>query len=99
MKNSAILLFVVWMTALAPSAFGQTTADRRIEATVLDVQGLPIVGAQVTATQPAANLRRVAVSSNERFVIEGLAPGMYTLRISATGFQFQDISVDLTTET
>jgi outer membrane receptor protein involved in Fe transport len=99
MKNSAILLFVVWMTALAPSAFGQTTADRRIEATVLDVQGLPIVGAQVTATQPAANLRRVAVSSNERFVIEGLAPGVYTLRVTATGFQFQDISVDLTTVT
>ena len=98
MKKSALLVFVVWMATLASPARAQTNADRRIEATVLDVQGLPIVGAQVTAIQPAANLRRVATSANERFTIEGLAPGMYTLRVSAAGFQFQDVSVDLTTE-
>src|SRR5688572_26313112 len=99
MKNSVLLVFVVWMATLASPALAQSVADRRIDATVLDAQGLPIVGAQVTATLPAANLRRVATSANERFTIEGLAPGVYTLRVSATGFQFQDISVDLSTQT
>src|SRR5688572_24227717 len=98
MKISVLFVFAVWM-AMAPPALAQSAADRRIEATVLDAQGLPIVGAQVTAMLPAANLRRVATSTNERFTIEGLAPGLYTLRVTASGFQFQDISVDLTTQT
>ena len=59
---------------------------------------MPIFGAQITATLPATNHRRTATSSSERFAIEGLAPGVYTLRISATGFQAQDVSVDLTTQ-
>ena len=100
MKNSALFVFAVWVAAMASPALAQTpAADRRIDATVLDSQGLPIVGAQVTATLPAGNLRRIATRSNERFTIEGLAPGVYTLRVSATGFQFQDVSVDLTTQT
>ena len=99
MKKSAVLLFVVWLASLASPALAQTTADRRIEATVLDTQGLPIVGAQVAATLPSANLRRVATSADERFTIEGLAPGMYTLRVYAAGFQMQDVPVDLTTQT
>jgi outer membrane receptor protein involved in Fe transport len=98
MKTSALLALVVWIATLASPALAQTNADRRIDATVLDTQGLPIVGAQVTATLPSANLRRAATSANERFTIDGLAPGVYTLRVSATGFQFQEISVDLTTE-
>ena len=99
MKNSALFVFAVWVAAVASPVLAQTpAADRRIDATVLDSQGLPIVGAQVTATLPAGNLRRIATRSNERFTIEGLAPGVYTLRVSATGFQFQDVSVDLTTQ-
>ena len=99
MKISAVLALLVCLATTSP-ALGQTSAaDRRIDATVLDSQGLPIAGAQVTATLPAANLRRVATGSNERFTIDGLAPGVYTLRVSATGFQVQDISVDLTTQT
>jgi iron complex outermembrane receptor protein len=99
MKISAHLALLVCLASVSP-AFAQTpSADRRIDATVLDVQGLPIVGAQVAATLPAGNLRRVATSASERFTIEGLAPGVYTLRVSATGFQFQDIQVDVTTET
>ena len=73
-------------------------ADRRIDITVLDEQGLAVVNARVTATLRAGNLSRTASSSNERFSLAGLAPGAYTLRVSASGFQVQDISVDLTTE-
>ena len=98
MKNSALLALAVCLAMLAP-VLAQTPSDRRIEATVLDTQGLPIIGAQVTATLPAGNLRRAATSANERFAIEGLAPGVYTLRVAAPGFQVQDISVDLTAQT
>ena len=98
MKISALLALLVCLATTSP-ALAQTPADdRRIEVAVLDSQGLPIVGAQVTAMLPAANLRRVATSGNEYFTIGGLAPGVYTVRVSASGFQFQDVSVDLTTQ-
>lgn len=97
MKNFAALVLVLWTATLA-SVLAQTSGDRRIEVAVLDAQGLPIVGAQVAATLPAANLRRVATSANEYFTIEGLAPGVYTVRVSASGFQFQDVRVDLTAQ-
>jgi outer membrane receptor protein involved in Fe transport len=88
---------VVWLAATAPIAFAQTPATdaRRIEVTVLDAQGLPIVGAHVTATLPAGNLTRTATSASERFTLEGLAPGLYTLRVSAAGFQMQETKIDL----
>ncbi len=98
MRSSVFLAAIVWLTVCTPS-FAQTPATantRRIDATVLDAQGLPILGAQVTAILPIGNLRRTATSSNERFTLEGLAPGVYKLRISATGFQVQEVDVDLT---
>jgi iron complex outermembrane recepter protein len=99
MKISAVLALLACLATTSPALAQTPAADRRIEATVLDSQGLPIVGAQVTATLPASNLRRIATRSNGRFTIEGLAPGVYTLRVSATDFQFQEVSVDLTTQT
>ena len=100
MKHTVVLAIAACITALTPPVFAQgQPADRRIDVTVLDTQGLPIIGAQVTATLPEANLRRAATSTNEQFALEELAPGMYRLRVAATGFQMQDISVDLTTQT
>ena len=99
MKISALLL-LVWMVTLASPLLAQTpAADRRIDVTVLDEQGLVVLGARVTATHRAANLSRTASSSNERFTMTGLTPGIYTVRVSASGFQVQDVSVDVTTET
>ncbi len=100
MKNSALFVFAVWITTMVSPALAQTpAADRRIDITVLDEQGLGVVGARVTATSRAGNLSRTASSSNERFSLAGLVPGAYTLRVSASGFQVQDIAVDLSTET
>ena len=87
------------MATLASPVLAQTpAADRRIDITVLDEQGLAVVGARVTATLRAGNLSRTVSSSNERFSLVDLAPGAYTLRVSASGFQVQDVAVDLTTE-
>jgi iron complex outermembrane receptor protein len=98
MRRSLFLLALTSLSILPPALHAQTN-DRRIEATVLDEQGLTIPGAQVTATQRTGNLRRTATSTTERFTLEGLAPGIYTVRISALGFQFQEVAVDLTTLT
>ena len=83
------------MAALASPVLAQTpAADRRIDVTVLDEQGLAVVGARVTATLRAANISRTASSATERFSLTGLTPGVYTLRVSASGFQVQDVTVD-----
>jgi len=92
-------MVVVWMAALASPALAQAPADRRIDVTVFDEQGLAVIGARLTATQRAANLSRTASRSNERFTMAGLTPGVYTVRVSASGFQVQDVSVDVTTQT
>ena len=79
MRTSSLLAFAMWLVTLASPALAQApAADRRIEVTVLDAQGLPIYGAQVTATLPVGNLSRTGASSSERFTMEGLAPGVYT---------------------
>jgi len=99
MNNSARLLFVLWMAALVSPVLAQTpAADRRIDVTVLDEQGLAVVGARVTATLRAANISRTVSSATERFSLAGLMPGSYTVRVSASGFQVQDVTVDVTTE-
>ena len=100
MKISAHLLLVVCLATLASPALAQNpAADRRIDVTVLDEQGLAVLGARVTATLRSANLSRTASSANERFTMAGLTPGVYTVRVSAPGFQLQEVSVDVTAET
>ena len=100
MRISALLAIALWLATLASPLRAQTpAADRRIELTVLDEQGLPLVGARVSATLRAGNLSRTPASSNERFSMAGLVPGVYTLRVSASGFEIQTLEVDVTTET
>ena len=99
MRTSVLLAFAVGLVTVASSALAQTpVADRRIDITVLDEQGLPLIGARVSATQRAGNLSRTPASSNERFSMTGLMPGVYTLRVSASGFEVQTLEVDVTTE-
>jgi outer membrane receptor protein involved in Fe transport len=99
MKNSVVLALVASFAMVsAPVSAQPTPANRSIEVTVLDTQGLPIIGAQVAATLPVGNLRRTAASSTERFTLTGLVPGVYTVRVTALGFQHQDLTVDVTSE-
>src|SRR5437763_11819875 len=72
--------------AAAPARAQTPAAGAHIDGTVVDTQGLPIVGAEITLTRPQANLSRTATSSAERFRFDNLSPGNYTLRVTATGF-------------
>jgi outer membrane receptor protein involved in Fe transport len=99
MKKVFLLPVLLALLAIFAGATGAVHAQGanagRIELTIVDEQGLPVVGAQVTATQKQANLSRTATSSNERLTLQGLAPGVYTVRVSAAGFQSQELSADL----
>ena len=96
MKNSALFVFAVWMATMASPALAQTpAADRRIDITVLDEQGLAVLGARVTATLRAGNLSRTVSSSNERFSLAGLAPGSYTVQVSGAGTSTGTVLVEI----
>jgi iron complex outermembrane recepter protein len=101
MYLSRLLVSVFMLGVCIPPAVAQSTSEtpRQIEGTVRDDQGLPIVGARVTASQPAVNISRTATSATEKFTLQGLPAGEYTLRVSAAGFQAQDLTIDLRTET
>src|SRR5436853_7020931 len=98
MRAMVAIAIISFRVLLGPAAAQTPIQDRRVEGTVVDPQGLPIVGAQITVTQPQANISKSATSSTDRFRIDGLAPGAYTLRVTATGFQTPQLSIDLRTD-
>jgi outer membrane receptor protein involved in Fe transport len=98
MRLNMIALVAMALAVAAMPARAQTPAVAgHLEGTVLDSQGLPIVGAQITLTQPQGNISRTATSSAEGFRFENAAPGAYTLRVTATGFQQHQMPVDVST--
>jgi hypothetical protein len=106
MRATAVIVMITFGILLGsagaqtpPSRPNPANNDRHVDGTIVDTQGLPIVGAQITLAEPQANLIKSATSSTDRFRFDGLAAGVYTLRVTATGFQMQQISIDLNTET
>ena len=79
MKNSALLLVVVWMAALASPALAQTPAP-------IAASTSPCSTSRAWPSLARASPRRCALpisaasasSSNERFTMAGLTPGVYT---------------------
>ena len=93
------LVAALLAAAVIPARAQTPAAARHVDGTVVDTQGLPIVGAQITLTMTQGNVSRTAASSAEGFRFENVAPGSYTLRVTATGFQSQQMAVDLSTAT
>src|SRR5262245_9103089 len=71
-----ILLFST--TALAQSS---------VTGRVVDPQGGNVAGAEVTLSAGAQRVNRTRAAADGTFSIAGVAPGSYTLRIEAPGFQ------------
>lgn len=98
----APLLVLVGVVALASPLRAQTggqSGDRSVEGTVLDQQGLAVSGAQIDVTDQQGSVRRSAVSSTDRFRIDGLVPAIYDVRVEAKGFAPKITTVDLRTQT
>jgi hypothetical protein len=86
-------LIVLFATVVA---LGQARATLR--GVISDEFGATIIGATVTLID-ATGVEKTATTNGEGvYVFNGLAPGKYTLRASATGFAVsEDVDVDLTT--
>src|SRR5688572_12599892 len=94
--NKLIYALTVLCVAL-PVQVSAAQADRMVSGSVLDQQGLPVIGAMITITQRQGNVNRSAESSAMGFQIDALLPGQYDMRIEAAGFEPQDLTVDLRT--
>ena len=71
--------------ACATSAMAQSTTGS-IGGTVTDASGAPVAGATVTATNEGTNSQASAVTSADGdYVLDGLRPAPYTIRVDAGG--------------
>ena len=97
----ALLLSLASLVCVAgTSARAQSPAvtSRRLVVTVLDAQGLPIPGARVTAVLQAGHLDRTATGAGEQVTLADLPAGAYKVRVSAPGFETQDLTADLSAQ-
>jgi hypothetical protein len=94
---------VIILLVLSPSAlFSQMAGTGQIDGTVTDKSGGAIAGATVTLTDTQTNIARTATTNDSgRYIFASVAPGVYSLTISKTGFRVakfseQDINVGST---
>jgi hypothetical protein len=96
---SAVVVVVVCFCSLIEVAGAQTTST--IEGTVMDKQGLAVVGAQVHAEGVSiATDRSVTTDSNGEYRLAALPAGTYRLTVTRDGFRtgvFTDLEVTLNT--
>jgi iron complex outermembrane receptor protein len=90
------LLFIAAALLLLPGHLqARQGNDRQLEGGVFDTQGLPISGARITITEQQGSIRRTAISTGDRFRVDGLAPGTYDVLVEADGFDPQTVTADL----
>jgi hypothetical protein len=98
LKYSPVLVLLIVLTVMALPQFIVRAAGGRIEGKITDAKGAAIVGATVTVSDPANNLTQTATTDGQgNFKIEGLAPGTYTVVVSAKGFgdgRLETVKVD-----
>jgi hypothetical protein len=85
--GARVCLWLVCVSAIAPPARGQVGAGA-FAGHVVDQAGLTIPGAPVTVTSFATNLSRMSLTDADgHYAIQGLAPGLYQLRVELSGFR------------
>ncbi len=77
------LLLII--TLCASTAFAQQ-ANGTLRGQVLDEFGGAIVGASIVAVDAKGNEKTVTTNDQGMYVVNGLAPGKYTVRVNAAGF-------------
>ena len=89
----------VWLLGVALAAVAAAQSGvRQVDIRILDQQGLPIDGAQVTLVAKQSNATRTAGSVAGTVRIDGLASDVYELQVRAAGFTMQTMTLDLRTE-
>lgn len=91
MRLTAIKSVITWIAllcsgaALTATALAQSNAPLRGQ--VADESGAVIPGAHVTLVAADGKKRSVLTNANGEFTVTNVAPGLYTLRVEAKGFQ------------
>ena len=81
----AAIACAAWL--VAATAHGQVGAAA-LSGGIVDASGAPIAGATITAIAAGTGLTRVVVSQRDgRYVVPGLAPGTYDVRVEVSGFR------------
>src|SRR5215831_3645213 len=71
-----------------PPVRAQSTSSGTVSGMVTDQQGAVVPGAEVTLTDVATNASRKATSNDAgRYTFVNVAPGIYDISVSRTGFQ------------
>src|ERR1019366_3118069 len=87
-------LRLVCAILLALTGANGQPASGSVTGTVVDLTGLDIPGVLVTIESPMPMAGAIADSTG-RFVIDGIPPGTYTLRIQAAGFFAKEFEVQI----
>src|SRR5579872_4011625 len=90
MTRARAFIFLAALFAIANTAasvFAQGVQTGTIRGTIKDQQNLAVPGVTVTATSPALQGSRVAVSDTQGiYTINALPPGQYTVVFTLSGF-------------
>ena len=85
-----VLVLLAGLTVLSLSAQSERGT---IQGTVKDSSGAVIVGAKVTVTNPATNIKVSTISNDAGdYVAASLPPGLYTVRVEKEGFRAAVVS-------
>lgn len=83
----SVLLFVAMLPLSTTSLFAQQAATATLTGRVLDPNGAAIAGAEIGVTQVATGVHRETTTNDEGlYLVTGLAPGEYTMKVQAKGF-------------
>jgi len=80
----------VWLLLSAASAMRAQTGG--VRGTVTDTTGAPVPGAQVTVSNDAGVSKLATTNDTGGYLINGLAPGKYTVKAAFPGMQSQPAS-------
>ena len=84
-------VWLLWLS-LATLASAQTGGLRGV---VADTSGAPVPGAQVTVSNDTGVNKLVITSESGAYLLNGLAPGKYTIKASFPGMQSQPASAEV----
>ena len=97
-KTKTLIALLIVVGILSIPFVAVHGAGGRIEGKVMDPKGAGIAGAAITIIDPITNQKFNALTDDQgRYKIEGLPPGLYTIVVSAKGFndgRRENIKVD-----
>jgi outer membrane receptor protein involved in Fe transport len=86
-RCSTLFVFLLLLLGSCLQVFGQATANAGVRGRVLDSSGAAVLGATVTASNPATGLSRsVKTSDDGSYSIAPLPAGVYTIKVAMAGF-------------